>query len=446
LETLEVGQMGRALLLTLILVIPTACGATEEAQTGGVSGSGGTAGTGGTAGVGGAPPPPPSVDKSCREWCSNEPEGFSCHQGPPESVQDCYESCLAQYQSAELRECGEEWIAIRDCELAQECEDLFGDCDSKEDDLDECYRLSNNREYCEANCPQLDVGQCEQDTTECRALVQAASYCQTNCSTQDLEECIQEHVETGTCTYQEATNACKTYCARQDLQECVDEWLATEGCEYDGGAAACGVLCPTYEPQSYCAEYWEQNGDCPDGPPPEPVRCGEGESIGAGFVTDVGAVNCDVLGVLTIAIEVVLAAKSLGPIGGDTDFEVQAQQVLDEETVGVLAPLINQAMLGASWTNVDETGGTDPANVAAMVPCEVDFTDDPDSNGTPGPVVITTPVATATWTAIDGSVVIEAVDIEFAMTQPVPLVLATGGSDPSCTWITRPRVVFDAAP
>jgi hypothetical protein len=67
--------------------------------------------------------------------------------------------------------CGGEWIAIKDCQLDLDCVDLFGDCDAVADAHRECDRLARNREYCEANCPDFDIAQCEQDTTECRESV-----------------------------------------------------------------------------------------------------------------------------------------------------------------------------------------------------------------------------------------------------------------------------------
>jgi hypothetical protein len=223
----------------------------------------------------------------------------------------------------------------------------------------------------------------------------------------------------------------------------VDEWIATGMCQFDDGAAACRALCPNYRPESYCAEYWEENGVCPDSPPPLAMPCGEGESIDDSFTTRVGAVICDGLGVITIPIEVTLAAKPLGPIAGEVDFEVRAQQTLDEDTVGDLGALVQRATIGESTTDVDEVGGSDPVEVAATVPCQVDFSDDPDDNGLPGPVVITTPVATSAWTAIDGSIVLEAVDMTFTISQPVPLTLSTTGADPACVWVTRPILTFE---
>ncbi len=156
-----------------------------------------TGGTGGTAGTGGAPPPPASVDRTCRDFCANEPEGFSCFNGPPELVEGCYEQCLSDFQS--YGSCGDEWIAIYDCHIALECDDLFGDCDSALEPLDECVRLANNRLYCEANCPELDIAQCEQDTAGCVAFASASRHCESACPTQDRGQCIQQYLSTGVC-------------------------------------------------------------------------------------------------------------------------------------------------------------------------------------------------------------------------------------------------------
>jgi hypothetical protein len=154
---------------------------------------------GGSAGTGGTAPPPPSVDQTCRDWCANETGGFSCYQGPPTSVQVCYEGCLRAYRNELQRQCGDEWIAIKACQVELECEDLFGDCDSVEDAFDECVRLADNRAYCEANCPELDLVSCEQDTTECREFAEANTYCESFCPTQDRQECIDQYLSTGSC-------------------------------------------------------------------------------------------------------------------------------------------------------------------------------------------------------------------------------------------------------
>jgi hypothetical protein len=115
-----------AAVLFAFAVMASGCGDTS-------TGSGGSGGVAGAGGNGGSPPPPPAVDQTCRDWCANEPEGFSCYQGSPETVQGCYEACLSDYQSEVVRRCGEEWIAIKDCELDLDCEDLFGDCEPIED-------------------------------------------------------------------------------------------------------------------------------------------------------------------------------------------------------------------------------------------------------------------------------------------------------------------------
>lgn len=264
--------------VVVVALLALGCGETSAGGAGGTSGTGGSAGTGGTAGTGGIEPPPPpeSVDQTCRAWCANEFEGPSCHQGPFESVQPCYEDCLSDYQEEEAdSQCGDDWIAIKDCELDLECEDLFGDCDSLEDAHDECVRRSNARAFCTENCPELDISMCERDPTLCQQLLSSTSYCAANCPTQDLEECIQEHTSTGTCAYRDATTACRTHCTLQDLSVCVDQWLGSGSCDFDDGRAACTVLCPEFSGNSYCWQYWEDNGVCPDSipPPPPPPVC-----------------------------------------------------------------------------------------------------------------------------------------------------------------------------
>jgi hypothetical protein len=205
--------MKHVLMATIALLVLVGC---TETTTGN-GGSGGAAGSGAT---GGTPPPPGSVDQTCRDWCANEPEGPSCHQGTFESVQPCYEKCLRDYQvEEEQRQCGGEWIAIKDCQLDLDCADLFGDCDPFTDTYNECLRLAENREYCEATCPELDPHQCAQDMSECR--------CNTRCPELDLQQCVQDMSEC------HAVFACATRCRMQDPEECVRQYLSTGECQDD---------------------------------------------------------------------------------------------------------------------------------------------------------------------------------------------------------------------
>jgi hypothetical protein len=114
-------------------------------------------------------------------------------------VKPCHEDCLEDYQREAERQCGDEWIAIQDCQLDLDCEDFFGDCDSVEDVHDECLQRAANRDFCEANCPDFDLAQCEQDTTECRQLVDANSFCESRCPNQNREACIAQYIAGGTC-------------------------------------------------------------------------------------------------------------------------------------------------------------------------------------------------------------------------------------------------------
>jgi hypothetical protein len=173
--------------------------------------------------------------------------------------------------------------------------------------------------------------------------------------------------------------------------------------------------------------------------------CGEGESIDQSFVIDTGTASCNGLDVITVPIEVVLAANAEAPLDGETSVDVQVSLNMSEETVAQLGALgVQQATIGEASADVDEVGGSNPVNVPATVPCEVDFTADPDDNGAAGPIEVPTPVQTAMWTAVDGSIVIEAVDITFAITAPVPLNLSTAGAMPACTWEQKPSVTLPA--
>ena len=256
-----IAMMKSAAVLFAFAVMASGCG---ESTTGGSAGTSGNAGSGGVGGAPPPPPPPPAVDQSCRDWCANEPEGPSCHQGPFESVQPCYEDCLRDYQNEAERQCGDEWIAIKDCQLDLDCEDLFGDCDPLDAALDECHQRAWNRDYCEANCPDFNITQCEQDTTECRQFAAANSYCESHCPTQDREECIAQQIATGTCEYREATSYCRNYCTAQDLSQCIDQWLSSGACEFNDGWTACSQFCPPIGSASReCADYWDATGMCP---------------------------------------------------------------------------------------------------------------------------------------------------------------------------------------
>jgi len=171
--------------------------------------------------------------------------------------------------------------------------------------------------------------------------------------------------------------------------------------------------------------------------------CGEGESIDESFTTDEGLVNCDGLGVIDVPIGVVLAAKA-DVIDGETDVDVQAQFIIDEDTVAALGALVQEALIGESSADVADSEGDGVVNVPATVPCSLDFTADSNDSGNAGPVVVTTPVQTAAWTAIDGSIVVEAVEMTFAITAPVPLTLSTAGTDPACVWEVMPTVTLEA--
>jgi hypothetical protein len=90
---------------------------------------------------------------TCCHWCLNEPEGTSCYQGPPESVQDCYETCLEDYNREEEQSgCGDDWLRIKACETYRSPTS----CDYRKDELARCQADS----YCEANCPTQDRWEC----------------------------------------------------------------------------------------------------------------------------------------------------------------------------------------------------------------------------------------------------------------------------------------------
>lgn len=249
-------------ILLACLALLMACGETSGGtDRGGMGGSGGmvaAGGSGGTAGTGGSvepPPPPQDVDQTCRDWCANDAQGASCHQGPFDSVQPCYEGCLSTYQQEVDRQCEDQWIAIKDCQLDLDCADLFGDCDSNQNAHSECATAAFNREYCESNCPNLDLNGCDRQTCD------AHNYCQSDCPTMDETECREQYINQRQCDHEDAIVQCGNYCTQQDLSQCVDQWLSTGRCEFDSGSAACAAVCSSGGPT--CGRYWDKYEACP---------------------------------------------------------------------------------------------------------------------------------------------------------------------------------------
>ena len=75
-------------------------------------------------GFGGASgePPPPSVEQTCRDWCTNEPGGPSCNPDAAD-VETCTDACLQDYRAEAALGRGQEWIVVKECELAVGCAD-----------------------------------------------------------------------------------------------------------------------------------------------------------------------------------------------------------------------------------------------------------------------------------------------------------------------------------
>jgi hypothetical protein len=175
---------------------------------------------------------------------------------------------------------------------------------------------------------------------------------------------------------------------------------------------------------------------------PSVEACGAGQEIDDSYTTSVGVVNCNALDVIQVPIEVVLAAKSESADGSEADVRISLN--LDEDTIGDLGALVQEALIGEASADVGDVPLTGGVNVPADVPCTIDFTADPDENGTAGPVEVVTPAVVNTFTAVDGSTVVEVLDITFAISQPVPLTLTTKGDDAACTFETVPSVELPA--
>jgi hypothetical protein len=428
--------------MALALVLALGCGETAEEA----AGAGGSAGSGGTAGMGGTTPPPPRVDQTCRDWCANEFEGPSCHQGPFDSIRPCYEGCLSNYQRFEAdAQCGDDWVAIKDCELDLECEDPFGDCRPAEEAFAACMRVSDNRAYCEANCPDFDLANCEQDTTECREFVTADSYCGSQCPTQERQECLQQYDAIGTCETvlnycesecptqdqqqcireyessrscftEDATSACRQNCTQQDLNQCVQEWLSTGGrCEFNDGWAACDAYCPMNgNTRSECAAHWDANGTCP---PPPPPGCDATACIFCPVeVLDptVGALFPD--GLLA---PIEFTATSASVIQG----QVATIQVDATSQVGPLPVTVSATLAGTSFTTYSATaGGSGMFEIAVPEQQLTGTTLNIDAGSGQGNVDVG-PSATALTIQITEAV------FDLTMTSPIELDLTLDASD-----------------
>jgi hypothetical protein len=168
-------------------------------------------------------------------------------------------------------------------------------------------------------------------------------------------------------------------------------------------------------------------------------------ALPASVPSSVGAVACQGIAGDSTVFEVRIAAEPLGPIGGETAFEVQAQLVNPEEIVETFIPVLGQTVLAAASVELSQVNVGKPIVLAVDTPCEPNYTEDPNNNGTPGPTAMTTEAGTATWTAVNGSITVEATELSFRLVSGPNVTLSTGGSYPSCTWIEVPRLTFGAS-
>ena len=180
--------------------------------------------------------------------------------------------------------------------------------------------------------------------------------------------------------------------------------------------------------------------------------CGDG-ALSADGATAVGSVACrSFSGEDSPMFEVLISAQPLGPIGEESAFEVRAQLVHPEAFVDQYIDIIDLqlSVLAEARVYVDQVNGSSPTILAVDAPCELDYTHDANDNGTPGPVALTTEAATAVWTPVDGSVILEATHIAFRLSAPLdvhvstdPSAYGTSVADPGCTWLEVPRLTFD---
>ncbi|MBW2191831.1 MAG: hypothetical protein JRG93_20020 [Deltaproteobacteria bacterium] len=165
-------------------------------------------------------------------------------------------------------------------------------------------------------------------------------------------------------------------------------------------------------------------------------------ALPAGAQSAIGSVACQGLAGDRTVFEVRISAEPLGPIEGETAFEVQAQLVNPEEIVATFIDVLGAAVLAEASVELSQVNAGNPIALAVETPCEVDYTVDPDDNGTPGPMTMTTEAGAAVWTAVDGSITVEATEMSFRLVSVVNVALSTGGANPSCTWVEVPRLTF----
>jgi hypothetical protein len=165
-------------------------------------------------------------------------------------------------------------------------------------------------------------------------------------------------------------------------------------------------------------------------------------ALPAGVQSAVGSVACQGIAGDRPVFEVRIAAEPLGPVEGDTTFEVHAQLVNPEEIVDTFTDVLGAAVLAEATVELNQVGAGDPTTLAVDTPCDIDYDADPNDNGTPGPIVMTTEVGGAVWTVVDGSITVEATDVSFRLSSGVVVALSTGGDYPSCTWLEVPRLTF----
>ncbi|MDH3199456.1 MAG: hypothetical protein OEM15_01050 [Myxococcales bacterium] len=160
--------------------------------------------------------------------------------------------------------------------------------------------------------------------------------------------------------------------------------------------------------------------------------------------TAVGSISCPSLDVNGLpAFQVRVWAEPLGPIGGETEFSVQAQLINPEEIVNVYRDFIGVVVLAEATIELAQIDGSNPITVAVDGPCELDYT--LGGSGTPGPVEMTTRIETARWTATNDSITVEATEMTFFLGSPAVTATTYPVPSPGCQWVDVPRLTFDAA-
>ncbi|MGB5809931.1 MAG: hypothetical protein WBG86_05325 [Polyangiales bacterium] len=139
--------------------------------------------------------------------------------------------------------------------------------------------------------------------------------------------------------------------------------------------------------------------------------------------------------------EVRVWAEPLGPIGANTEFNVQARLINPEPIVNAYRDFLGVAVLADAYIELAQLDGSNPITLAVDGPCELDYT---GNGGAPAPVTMTTAVETVQWSATNESITVEATDMAFFLGSPGVTASTKPVPSPACEWLQAPRLTFGA--